>query len=573
MNNFKKIYKILMRLNKAIIEDVLFAVFLLIIASLTVTKTHTSDAFSLYSLLRFLIISSPVISLYLIVRLAGVPPKPSLFILSVSAILLYKSNATKKAMTGEVLSFNDMMSLDNIGVAVKYASFSLIAGVFISLLFLIALFFIRKNKTSKVHYLVLLSFLLIIFPVSILPYSYILTKNERVTVLSGFINERFNLEYLPWDWNENAKKNGLPFHLMQTSLRVSPPKATLSESVIFKQGYPTNPIKPKTVIFILCESCWYDNENFKKYFSPLIKSGYEPFRAKSPAYGGGTANVEFEMLTGLPSNSGVLSGIIYQEYSGKMKEKVLSIPRSMKDNGYVTVAVHNNSGRFWHRDVVYKKFGFDKFITISDMYKYHMEKSYEWPPRDDILYLAALNEIKENKGTPIFLNLATMHTHGAYEHDNDSGEGDYTRRLKDSISQLVKFTDDVHQLDPNAIIVVYGDHKPALNKYYYEHSVFDKTKFLKSGESDSDFVIDFDRVGDVIFDVPAFISTNNTAAKKHFINEANGKPYFCVSSIFNHYFINTSLFSVNYNYEHGCGKPVNGAIMTPPWIYSLALFD
>jgi hypothetical protein len=38
-----------------------------------------------------------------------------------------------------------------------------------------------------------------------------------------------------------------------------------------------------------------------------------------PVYGGGTANAEFEMLTGLPSNSRVLSGTIYQEYASQFK--------------------------------------------------------------------------------------------------------------------------------------------------------------------------------------------------------------------------------------------------------------
>lgn len=73
------------------------------------------------------------------------------------------------------------------------------------------------------------------------------------------------------------------------------------------------------------------------------------------------------MLTGLPSNSDKISGIIYQEYSDAFKPKVDALPNALKNKGYITFAAHNYQADFWYRNKIYPKFGFDRFDSIINM--------------------------------------------------------------------------------------------------------------------------------------------------------------------------------------------------------------
>lgn len=340
---------------------------------------------------------------------------------------------------------------------------------------------------------------------------------------------------------------------------------------------------PKTVIYVLCESCWYNNEQFKQYFQPLLNAGYKTFRATSPVYGGGTANAEFEMLTGLPSNSGVLSGIIYQEYSSLIKDNASSLPNALNKKGYLTVAAHDFGGKFWRRDVMYKKFGFDKFISLGDMGelpKFYSEqrKTGTWPPDDFLLYRSVLNEIENNTDKKMFFHLITMSSHGPYPYDNDLGQGMYTARIQENVSRLVDFTKKLSQLEPDAIILVYGDHKPALNRFFYENNVLPSDLFVRTGKEDNDFLFRKDATPADYGDVPVFIKGGDEDVVKKFISDANGKPFFCVSSIFDRYFVNSGLYSFNYNVQNGClsSQPYDYhkmITMTPSWVYSMSLFE
>ncbi len=64
------------------------------------------------------------------------------------------------------------------------------------------------------------------------------------------------------------------------------------------------------------------------------------------------------------------------------------------------------------------------------------------------------------------MNLITMSTHGPYPRENDSGEYVYAYELKQAIERFIDFSKEVREIDPNAVIVIYGDHKPALNKFF-----------------------------------------------------------------------------------------------------------
>ena len=81
------------------------------------------------------------------------------------------------------------------------------------------------------------------------------------------------------------------------------------------------------------------------------------------AYGGGTANTEFEFLTG-NSMANLGSGVYPYTIYDLMETENLA--QQFKDLGYDTTAMHPNHATNWNRENVYQDFGFDQFLAIED---------------------------------------------------------------------------------------------------------------------------------------------------------------------------------------------------------------
>ncbi|HGW7201012.1 TPA: sulfatase, partial [Escherichia coli] len=58
-------------------------------------------------------------------------------------------------------------------------------------------------------------------------------------------------------------------------------------------------------------------------------------------------------------------------------------------------------------------------------------------------------------------------------------------------------------------------------------------------------------------DVPVLIKSNDKDPIKKFITDANGKPFFCVSSLVDKHFIQSGLVSFNHNAKHVCENSDN----------------
>lgn len=546
---------------------------------------------SLYEVIRIFWRSAPVIFLYLVFRLFGLRVIFSLYIIALVFGLLSFINEKKLALTGQPLSYNDIVAGSNISLASKYLSSSnilLCVGVILTgilMLFLDSRLKIHRASKTVVSLLLiptmLMAFSAYSSAVKVLPDWLV----EKVSVLTN----KYDVYYASWDWPGNVKRHGLPLHLIQTSLRLSVPdlhKDELNNYLSLRDQYIKGEPKNKTVIFILCESCWYDDNNFKELYQPLMDNGFTAMRATSPHYGAGTANIEFEMLTGLPSTSKHLSGIIYQEYVDTFKDNADSFASVLKKKGYITFAAHNNSRSFWRRDDVYRKFGFDQFVDITQMGDVPVDiaknkKPWQWQADDIVLYRSALKKLRERQGQPLFMNLITMSTHGPYQYLNDSGETVYKYEVAESISRLTSFAQEVQRVDKDAVIIVYGDHKPALNKYFYEHNVMPHDLFSTVGDKDEDFNFKLSASPLDFGDVPVFVKSNDKSAVAEFLQYANNKPYFCVAALADKYFINSGMFTVNYTQYHGCQNPIYTDYSgyqslinsVPSWVYAASLFD
>lgn len=573
---------------KSSLMDFTFIVLFFIIAFVGI-KNPAPLPNHLYLTIHYLWLASPLPLSYISLRLIKIPSLISAYTVLIAFKLLEYISDMKLSLTGEVLSWNDLFSRSNISIASHYLTPWPVFCLFLAILFCVILFFIsRAFYTTKKNKASLAISFMIILPFSFYThFSSIFGEDSLLSRKMILLAKEMNVFYKSWNWPENLQDNGMAMHIVMTSSRKSAPLANENNKkmyVLEKRTGSTELPKHKTIIYVLCESCWYDNANFKELIAPILNEGFVTFRATSPVYGGGTANVEFEMLTGLPSNSRVLSGIIYQEYSSQFKSHSDTIASALKRKGFITYAAHNYLKEFWHRDIVYQKFGFEKFDGLYEMSNINLpdqivatKKKWQWQPDDYLLYKSAIDQLKKADKKNIFINLITMSTHGPYPYENDSGEYVYTYELKQAIDRFVDFYKEVREIDPEAVVVIYGDHKPALNKFFMNKSVLPTNLFSKTGDHDNDFVFKWDINPTDYGDVPVFVAAGNNANLKQLVQEANNQPYFCVSSLIDKYLINSALPSFRYNIKNECSntnysyeKKIN---TMPSWVYSLALFE
>ena len=218
--------------------------------------------------------------------------------------------------------------------------------------------------------------------------------------------------------------------------------------------------------------------NFERSTTPTLhgiaetKTGGTHF---TPQFGGGTANVEFELLTGYSLRFLPASSTPYQQHIKKTTQSYVSFLRSELD--YSTVAIHSYGPHFWNRDNVYPLIGFEKFIADEDFTLPLRMRTYV---SDESTAEMIIKQYEANRGSgkPFFNFTVTMQNHGGYSgSDYDEGtminatDGSMDLREKvygaiRSYATSISFGDDMlRQLtdyfagcpEPT-IIMFFGDH-------------------------------------------------------------------------------------------------------------------
>jgi hypothetical protein len=193
-------------------------------------------------------------------------------------------------------------------------------------------------------------------------------------------------------------------------------------------------------------------------------------RMLAPGFGGGTANVEFELLTGqsLSQFKPQLS-IPYEQLVPKEKE-FPSMVGWFSDRGHRPIAVHPFSPRMYSRPKVFDIFGFDEFITKDTM----TEKARLGGRfiSDQAAFDETLLQMRENDD-PVLLHLISMQNHLPYGGQYDDPHevtglppkfatlaGQYTRGLTRTDEAVERYLGQLSKQDEPTAVIFYGDHLP-----------------------------------------------------------------------------------------------------------------
>ncbi|PWM66998.1 MAG: arylsulfatase [Eubacteriales Family XIII. Incertae Sedis bacterium] len=194
-----------------------------------------------------------------------------------------------------------------------------------------------------------------------------------------------------------------------------------------------------------------------------------------PSVGAGTANTEFEVICGM---SVKFFGPGEYPYKSILSEKTCeSYAYDLKSIGYSAHAIHNHRGVFYMRNKVFSNLGFDTFTSLE--YMSNVIKTPKNWAKDNVLVgeiLAAL-DLTENED---YIYTISVQGHGKYpseqviENPAITVLSAPTEELKwqyeyyvNQIYEMDKFvknlTAELEKRDEKTVLVMYGDHLPALD--------------------------------------------------------------------------------------------------------------
>lgn len=194
-----------------------------------------------------------------------------------------------------------------------------------------------------------------------------------------------------------------------------------------------------------------------------------------PALGSGTANTEFEIITGMSLE---YFGTAEYPYKTVLRNTTCeTLAYNLREQGYFCHALHNHSGTFYDRNKVYANLGFDDFISIEYM-KNTTENPIGWA--EDAVLTSEIIEAMTSTEERDLVYAISVQAHGRYPTE-DIGEEQrisvygledeaseyaytyYVNQLFETDAFVGELVSALGELDEPTICVFFGDHLPSLN--------------------------------------------------------------------------------------------------------------
>ena len=193
-----------------------------------------------------------------------------------------------------------------------------------------------------------------------------------------------------------------------------------------------------------------------------------------PTVGGGTANVEFEVMSGMNMD---FFGAGETPYNTIIQEvSCETIANTLRNHGYASTALHNNTGTFFSRNDVYANLGYDRFVCLE--YMSDVEYNEVGWAGDRALTKEILAAMENSEQRDLVFAIA-VESHGKYREDFEPAADDihvfsapeeifleaftdYVNRIPAVDSFLGEVLSELEAYDEPVVAVIYGDHLPGV---------------------------------------------------------------------------------------------------------------
>lgn len=308
-----------------------------------------------------------------------------------------------------------------------------------------------------------------------------------------------------WDPKEEYHNNGLIASLFKQSknLIISKPVgydvnsiANLASDIEVPLVNHDEEFELPNIIAIMNESfadlsvigSFSSNTEYLPYFKSLSKNTIKGNLHVS-IFGATTPNSEWEFLT---SNSMAFvpkRTVPYQQY---VLRKSYSLASILKEQGYITNAIHCYYPQGYNRNLAYPRLGFDSFYSMNELK--NLEYIREYP--DDLSTYKNIISLYENKkeNEKLFNFTLTMQNHGSYTDENfpntviaENGEypklNQYLSLIKIADESLKYLLDYFSNQEEHTIIVLFGDHQPYVEDEFYNNLLSKKYNDINAKEA------------------------------------------------------------------------------------------
>ena len=501
---------------KEVIKYTILAVAALFLTWLLEYRYYLNDAgaaFGFMSAKPAVFLFSSLLIFFILTVLYGICRKPFQSIAITTALILIIGyiNIAKFGFRGAPLLPEDFQLSSQAGTLMKFVNMGDIVRLIIAVILTIGLGILLDRLTArwlkssveknapwwKKHQIVprVLAIVIAVFGFT-LTTDFVRNHPSGTTVRVDFLNT----DLVDWSQLENYNQNGflLGFLYNFGTLDVPAPSdyneqeiATI-KSDLESKATKINADENRTsladadynIIIVLAES-FYDPEIIRDYYQyeggdvtpNLHRLQTEVLSGTmfSPEYGGGTANVEYEILTDLSNYW--LKTVPYTNLLTK-QTSVPSIASFAKDNKMDTLTIHPFSNTVYSRNTVLPKLGFDEFITEPDFKHTDKDGSSDYI-NDRSAYAEALDELRSAENRQL-ISLITMQNHAPYNFEeygepqfkvtNISNDAErnmvetYLMTLNKSDEYLGEFVEKVKSFEKPTVVLWYGDHSPGIFK-------------------------------------------------------------------------------------------------------------
>ena len=191
-----------------------------------------------------------------------------------------------------------------------------------------------------------------------------------------------------------------------------------------------------------------------------------------PSIGAGTANSEFEVISGMSLD---YFGTGEYPYETVLQSNVCeSVNFILKEEGYACHAIHNHTATFYDRNKVYANLGFDTFTSIE--YMEHVERNPLGWARDEILTDEVLRALDATAGQDLVYTVSVQ-AHGKYptevidpdqpitvrgvpEGIDPVGFAYYINQLYETDAFIGQLVSALERREEPTVLVLFGDHLP-----------------------------------------------------------------------------------------------------------------
>lgn len=273
----------------------------------------------------------------------------------------------------------------------------------------------------------------------------------------------------PRNYSEEAVKNLFDKSELNEDGTMTPVKKDVDEN------YPN-------ILFLQLESFVDPNlfnhielsENPVPFFQSLVKN-YSSGDLKVPACGAGTANTEFEVMTGI---SVKFFGPGEYPFKSVLKEQAAeSAAQDLKYMGFATHAIHNHRALFYNRNQVFNNIGYDSFTSVE--YMNDVAKTPKNWAKDSVLVDQILDSMKITDERDYTYTISVQ-GHGKYPTEQVITSPEiqviyapseeikwkyeyYVNQIHEMDEFLKELTSKLEKFDEDVVLVLYGDHIPALD--------------------------------------------------------------------------------------------------------------